>query len=453
MSFDLQNFYKSTLLLDWTIGTGNFYVTTKPTVSTGWLVISPNNTSIREIVKYTATGTDSNGDYVTVSVRGVGGTTEQIHTIGEPIRMNITAEYWDAMNDDIAAIVASGVSNANTTTMGGVEIATDAEVVAGTNTGGTGASLVPTPGQLPLITSGIKLFGSGIDGDVTVTTTITLSSDMYYNNLTVTSPGIINTGGYRIFVKGTLSGDGIIQNNGNAASLATAGATSGNGWYSGTVAGTNGGAAKAGPGAGNNGASAGNSLLCWNPIVGIQGSSGGGVSGGAPGTGGTLGTATAPVVKPGYWLWYTINGWDTTKAGVINPLLITGVATGGGSGGAQGGGSSGAGGGGGASGGVVGVFCKILSGSITFKALGGNGGAGGDGTGGADQGGGGGGAGGNGGIVLVIYGYKSAYTGTYLVTGGTGGAKGLKLGAGSDGTIGSNGSTGISYELQIATLI
>lgn len=145
MAYDLQNFYKQALLLDWSIGTGNFYVSTKPTVSAGWLVISPNNSTIREIVKYTATGTDSNGDYVTVSQRGVGGTTEQIHTQGEPIRMNITAEYWDDMNDQIAAIVASGVSNANTTTMGGVEIATQTEMNDGTDTGGTGASVVPTP--------------------------------------------------------------------------------------------------------------------------------------------------------------------------------------------------------------------------------------------------------------------------------------------------------------------
>lgn len=148
MAYDLQNFYKSTLSLDWSTGTGTFYVTTKPTISTGWLVISPNNSTTREIIKYTSTGTDTNGDYIIVSVRGVGGTTEQTHTVGEPIRMNITAEYWDAMNDDIAAIVASGVSNANTTTMGGVEIATDAEVIAGTATGGTGASLVATPAQI-----------------------------------------------------------------------------------------------------------------------------------------------------------------------------------------------------------------------------------------------------------------------------------------------------------------
>lgn len=176
MSYTVQNFYKSTLSQDWSIGTGNFYVVTKPTVSTGWLVINPNNTSTREIIKYTATGTDSNGPYVTVSVRGVGGTTEQIHTQGEPIRMNITAEYWDAMNDDIAAIVASGVSNANTTTMGGVEIATDAEVLAGTNIGGTGASLVPTPGQLGL---GSLKGITGLTKTTTTSATPSINIDTY----------------------------------------------------------------------------------------------------------------------------------------------------------------------------------------------------------------------------------------------------------------------------------
>lgn len=145
MSKTIENFYKQTISLDWSIGTGTFYVTTKPTVSEGWLVISPNNSAVREIIKYTSTGTDSNGDFVVVSQRGVGGTSEQTHTVGEPIRMNITAEYWNEMNTDIANIVASGVPNANTTTMGGVEEATASEIDAGTQTGTTGAELFINP--------------------------------------------------------------------------------------------------------------------------------------------------------------------------------------------------------------------------------------------------------------------------------------------------------------------
>lgn len=172
MSKQLQNFYKQTLSLDWSIGTGTFYVTVKPTISDGWLVISPNNSNLREIVRYTTTGTDANGDYVGVTERGVGGTTEQTHTVGEPIRMNITAEYWNDMNTDIANIVAAGVPNANTTTMGGVQEATAAEIDAGTQTGGTGAELFINPKLLndahniPLVapsTSGNLMTSNGTD--------------------------------------------------------------------------------------------------------------------------------------------------------------------------------------------------------------------------------------------------------------------------------------------------
>jgi len=58
-------------------------------------------------------------------------------------------------------------------------------------------------------------FGDGRDGDVTITTSVSLSSDMFYNNLTVTSPGVLNPNGYKIYVKWTLSGNGTIQFNGN----------------------------------------------------------------------------------------------------------------------------------------------------------------------------------------------------------------------------------------------
>lgn len=205
MSYTLQNFYKSTLSLDWSTGTGTFYVTTKPTISTGWLVTSPNNSTTREIIKYTSTGTDTNGDYVVVSERGVGGTTEQTHTVGEPIRMNITAEYWDAMNDDIAAIVASGVSNANTTTMGGVEIATDAEVDAGTATGGTGASIVLTPANvnashnIPFVapgTSGNVMSSNGTDWDsVTLNSLLSTPAFQQLHGTELTTTDLSTTNG------------------------------------------------------------------------------------------------------------------------------------------------------------------------------------------------------------------------------------------------------------------
>lgn len=59
-------------------------------------------------------------------------------------------------------------------------------------------------------------FWDGSDWDVTITTTVTLSRDTYYNNLTINSPWILNPNWYRFFVKWILSGNGKIQRNGNA---------------------------------------------------------------------------------------------------------------------------------------------------------------------------------------------------------------------------------------------
>lgn len=148
MSNPIQNFFKATITQDWSIGPGNFYVSVKPTTSVGRLVVSPSSDTLREIVEYTSTGTDGNGDYIVISARGVGGTTEQTHTVGEKVRMNITAEDWEDMRDDIDSIVAAGAVNASVTERGIVEIATDAEVLAGDDTGGSGAKLVATPSQI-----------------------------------------------------------------------------------------------------------------------------------------------------------------------------------------------------------------------------------------------------------------------------------------------------------------
>lgn len=150
MTTILQNFYKATITKNWTATTGDFNVSVKPTTSSGWLVVSPNNTTLREIIYYTATGTNAYGDFVTVSDigdRGIGGTTAQIHSIGETVRMNITAEHWAEIQSEIDAIIAAGAPNASTTTKGLVEEATDAEVIAGTDTGATGAKLFIPPSK------------------------------------------------------------------------------------------------------------------------------------------------------------------------------------------------------------------------------------------------------------------------------------------------------------------
>lgn len=157
MSYTLENFYKSTITKIWSAGTGDFNVATAPTQTSGLLVISPNNSTLREIVEYSAVGTNSYGAYVTVITRGMGGTTAQTHAISEPIRMNITAEHWASMQDDIDNIVAAGASNASTTTKGIVEEATEAEMQSGSSTGGTGAKLFVTPALLETVSKNITV--------------------------------------------------------------------------------------------------------------------------------------------------------------------------------------------------------------------------------------------------------------------------------------------------------
>lgn len=55
------------------------------------------------------------------------------------------------------------------------------------------------------------VYGPGINGDVVITgNPITLTSDMYYNNLTINSGAFLLTNGYRVFVKNTLTINGAI---------------------------------------------------------------------------------------------------------------------------------------------------------------------------------------------------------------------------------------------------
>ena len=50
-----------------------------------------------------------------------------------------------------------------------------------------------------------SIYGSGMDGNVTISTNTTLTRDMHYNNLTI-DPGIVlDTAGYRVFVRNNLA--------------------------------------------------------------------------------------------------------------------------------------------------------------------------------------------------------------------------------------------------------
>jgi len=111
----IENFYKETIRRKLTsIIAANIYVSALPVPTSGWLVISPNNESLREIIKYSAVGSDVNGTFVTVSLdvnRGVGGTTAQTHEVGELVNMNITAEHWSELSTtlDSKPLITTGI--------------------------------------------------------------------------------------------------------------------------------------------------------------------------------------------------------------------------------------------------------------------------------------------------------------------------------------------------------
>ena len=121
----LQDFYKETITVDCPAGATNIYVSNKPIPTEGYLVISAGTENLREIIKYTATGTDGTGDYVTVSDvadRGLGGTSDIAHVASETIRMNFTAEHQQDTSDAIDQIVAGGAQDASTSTKGIVKM-------------------------------------------------------------------------------------------------------------------------------------------------------------------------------------------------------------------------------------------------------------------------------------------------------------------------------------------
>lgn len=80
--------------------------------------------------------------------------------------------------------------------------------------------------------AGLAIYGDGSDGDVTINAPYTggpitlnaLTRDAFFNNLTIEAGVPLNTAGYRIFVKETLTNHGFIHRNGNNGGLNSNGA-------------------------------------------------------------------------------------------------------------------------------------------------------------------------------------------------------------------------------------
>lgn len=263
------------------------------------------------------------------------------------------------------------------------------------------------------------LYGDGSDGDVTVTGTVTLTRDMQYGNLIVN--GTLNTGCFRVHVRGALTGAGTITWTGSAGPGTGGVPTTAGGFYHPATASTGG---DGGTGAG---AATDPGFARQTGGTGGAGGTGSGGVGGAPTTNGILvnhsGVSRADIAKIHPLQLHTGRGMgDGTTAGAYV----------GGSGGCGGGGDGTKAASGGQGGGIVAVWCynaAAFTGTISA-----NGAAGGS----PPAGNRGGGGGGGGGLAALFS--AALPTGAYTIQ-ANGGAGGTGSGTGTSGANGSAGTT------------
>jgi hypothetical protein len=299
--------------------------------------------------------------------------------------------------------------------------------------------------------SGTALFGTGVDGDVTISSgTTTLTRDMHYRNLTISGTGELVTAGYRVFVSEVLD-----------LTAAPASAINWDGNDGANSAGTTQGGGATGLTTtqlgGSNTAGQGGSGSTGNGAQGVAGGSsapGNGGTAGASGAGGAGGASSGGSSRPAVTITSDFPVRHFTdqlfKWGGFNSVILVfgGASAGGGGSGGGDGGSSGGGGGGGSGACTVWLSARIVNrgGSTAAGAIsakGGNGGNGGNAPGG-NRGGGGGGGGAGGGWVYFGYGtlIGSTATGAIRADGGTGGNGGDGAGTGVGGTGGNGGGSG-----------
>ncbi len=239
-----------------------------------------------------------------------------------------------------------------------------------------------------------QIYGNGIDGNITITTNTTILSDTYYNDLTVNAGVVLNTNGFRVFVKGTLTLNGFIGI--GTAPAGVVGPASGT-IADGTVKGHTTGAItyRSGGTGGNDSTSALLPSFLFksinamsggvfaDPTIGLTSISGGGFGGvgaagaavtpltnsdtwsGKAGAEGTTGSATGSVnsVPNPYKDTVSVPGG---KGATASPGNVTGWTAG----------TPGTGGAGGLGGGVVCVVARTIVGSGKFISIGSTGGAG-----------------------------------------------------------------------------
>lgn len=303
----------------------------------------------------------------------------------------------------------------------------------------------------------VSLYGAGIDGDVTISVNTTLIRDMYYNNLTVNLGVVLNTNGYKVYVKDTLTNNGTIGTAGNNGTNGTSFSAPGGGGAATQIAITlntangeifiNGGPAGNAGGAGTttNGGSS-SPIAAASIYLGGLGGRGGLGGTGASGTAGNGGLVSSNYPTGIDGKRYINALTESFFLGMYFPYgSISGSGGGAGAGGGAGtGGGSGGGGGSGVRG--VNIHALNLINTGTIRAIGGNGGNGSAPT-GLNAGGGAGGGGGGGGFMYLVYGSLNN-TGTITVAGGTGGTGAAGSGTGGAGANGANGSPGTLIQID-----
>ncbi len=269
---------------------------------------------------------------------------------------------------------------------------------------------------------GYGFYGTGSDGNITLTGDITLTKDMHYNAITADVDVTINLAGFRFFaweVKGTgtitLSDKG--GNGGNATNT-----------LGGTAATPRAAGYLPAPTVGKNGGAVNTNGLAGNAVSGALGSNGIAGKDSATKTGGAAGAATAlPAASGGMRNYVNLSLFRAfASASFVTPTGHAGN-------GSSAGGTTGGGGASGNNGGYALVFIRTITNNIIIDARGG--------TGGNGYGNGAGGNGGNGGIIGLIYhivGDDGSITCNY--TGGEGG---------TGSTAGATGNTGVLITLVI----
>lgn len=339
------------------------------------------------------------------------------------------------------AVGSGGTGLTATPANGQIDIGNGTNFTRTTLTQGSGITITNGSGSITIAASGggaggQYAWGDCTDGNVTTSTSFSLTRDMHYNNLTVSVGSAINTAGYRIFACGTLdisaAPTGAFVNNGNTGTTATTssgaagGATAGVGSVGTTTQGGLGGT-------GNNGANS-----TPGSVGGIGGDGGAAAVSGAGGTstsgktGGSGISATTVYVRSP---WPNLPPATAMPTGSTIGAIASGAGGGGGGGGSSdsGSGTGSGGGGGGSGGGVITIFANTIArgtniNTSIFQVIGGIGGAGrtppalcGVCT------GGGGGSGGGGGWVVIGY---ATITGSSIanaidISGGAGGSGGF----------------------------